>query len=219
MAKVETSAAHLALRNAVTLYRQPVQARSLERQALPEGIAQLLRIAAEGEATAAQFSAGAGSTPSELHAATIFYLQTIVFHHSASDPRLLALSIPIDKARLKEHKRLILKWLHPDRNHNSWESKLFLRVQAAATRLENALKNGRSIEGPTYNSRRSVRRLRHNLRVEEKRSWSPGLVVLLVGRGAIKLYFILGLLGAGMALLFFLTHDEYIASFFGGAGN
>ena len=212
---VENSVAHLALRNAVTLYRQPVQARSLERQALPEGIAQLLRIAAEGEATAAQFSAAAGSSPSELHAAAIFYLQTIVFHHSASDARLLALSTPIDQARLKDHKRLILKWLHPDRNHNSWESKLFLRVQAAALRLE----NGRSVEAPPYKPRRSVLRLLHNLNIVEKRSWSSQLLSVMVGRGAVKLYLVLGFLAAGYALISFLTNDEYMVSFFGGAGN
>ena len=95
---VETAIANLALRNALALYRQPVQARSMDRQILPDGILDLLRIAAEGEVTAGQYAPAAGSTPGELHAAAIFYLQTVVFHHSASDARLLALSSPIDPA-------------------------------------------------------------------------------------------------------------------------
>jgi hypothetical protein len=128
-----------ALTRALALYRQPVLAHDMKRKALPEGITDLLRIAAEGEGTAERFADVSGSSAPELYQAAILFLQTIVFHQSASDLRLLALSTSNDSQKLRDHKRLILKWLHPDRNPNSWESKLFLRVQAAAKRLETAV--------------------------------------------------------------------------------
>lgn len=125
-----------ALTRALALYRQPVLAQDMKRKPLPEGIIDLLRIAAEGEETAERFADISGSSAPELYQAAILFLQTIVFHQSASDLRLLALNNSNSSQKLRDHKRLVLKWLHPDRNPNSWESKLFLRVQAAAKRLE-----------------------------------------------------------------------------------
>jgi hypothetical protein len=130
-----------ALKTALQLYRQPILARKMTHVGLPEGIWDVLKIAAEGEDWAARSADSLGSTAREVHEACMFYLQTVVFYQNASDERLLGLTEPVNAQTLRDHKRMILKWLHPDRNHNSWESKLFLRVQMAAGRLEKSLRN------------------------------------------------------------------------------
>lgn len=38
---------------------------------------------------------------------------------------------------VREHKRWMLKWLHPDRNPSAWEANLFHRVKEASDRIEN----------------------------------------------------------------------------------
>ena len=132
----EVSPSNAALAIAISLYRQPVLARKLVRSELPVGMALVLKIAAEGTELAAPLAGKLGVTVEELHQACLLYLQTVVFHQHASDARLLALTEPIDPSELLAHKRMIFKWLHPDRNHNSWENKLSLRVKAAILRLE-----------------------------------------------------------------------------------
>ncbi len=131
---------HPALRTAVNLYRQPSLARSLEKKGLPQGMAELLGVVSTAD-DSSQLADELGSSPSELRAACILFLQTVVFYQGASDSRLLALPENFNSAQLRDHKRLLLKWLHPDRNHNSWESKLFLRVQSAASRLQSQAKD------------------------------------------------------------------------------
>lgn len=213
---VASAIANQALRSALAVYRQPAQARRMEQLPLPLGIADVLRIAAEGIGTAAQHAAAAGSTSHELHAAAIFYLETILFHPSASDARLLALSVPIDRARLRDHKRLILKWLHPDRNHNAWENKLFLKVEAAASRLESALENGQLIEEPRYNSRRLTRRAHRSSNAGGKRPDAGGWISRLFKRGGFKVYFVLFVLGAVSVLIYIVSGQN--ASISGGMG-
>lgn len=127
---------YAALSSAISLYRQPMLARKLIKFELPVGMALVLKIAAEGAEAASTFAGQFGVSADELYQACLLYLQTVVFHQQASDTRLLALTEPLDHSELKAHKRMIYKWLHPDRNHNSWENKLFLRVKAAIVRLE-----------------------------------------------------------------------------------
>ena len=134
-----------ALKNALLVYRQPVLARTMVRIELPLGIKDVLRVAAEGLDRATLLAQSHGATPQELHSACLVYLQSVVFDQGATDSRLLGLSNIVTQRELRDNKRLILKWLHPDRNHNSWESKLFLRIDAAAKRLELALLNENSV--------------------------------------------------------------------------
>jgi hypothetical protein len=138
---METLIASPAMKCAIELYLQPVKARKFERNPLPNGIFELLKIAAQGEEKVDEFTPIAGLSAPEIYSAVTFYLQAVVFHQAASDQRLLALADGFDAETLRNHKRMILKWLHPDRNHNRWESKLFLRVQLAAKRLEQTFKD------------------------------------------------------------------------------
>ena len=210
---------NLALKCAIALYRQPTLARNLVHSDLPEGITDVFRIAAEGTDSAGLFADAQGATPQEVHQACLLYLQTVVCHPNARDIRLLGLSEPIVQQKLREHKRLILKWLHPDRNHNSWESKLFLRVQAAAVRLEQSL-NGDPLVVVTPMLRRvSTRRLQYTLespRNNESRS-KPWL--RFFDRRAIAVLLVLMVLAAGIFAVLMVATDGHGLGFSNEAAN
>jgi hypothetical protein len=125
-----------AVESALALYRQPSLVRQIERSELPAGMIDVLRIAA-GQEEGPELSTGeTDANKQELLAASVFYLQTALFHTRANDARIMALDGNSTSQQLRDHKRLILKWLHPDRNNNGWENKLFNRALDAATRLE-----------------------------------------------------------------------------------
>jgi hypothetical protein len=161
-----------ALSTAISLYRQPLKARELEKTELPRGISVVLRIAAEGQAQAGSAAEAMGTTVEELYQACLFYLQTIMLHPNAGDARLLGLSEPVDPHALRDHKRLILKWLHPDRNRNNWENKLFLRVHAAIVRLEKKIQEPTPAVIVTRKKKASVpsRYLLHSLDIQGKKT-------------------------------------------------
>lgn len=125
-----------AIQVAIELYRQPTLSRTIQKSDLPTDITDVLRIAAGMETDAILATAKSGLKLEELRAACIFYLQAALFQGRPNDRRLLGLPREFDEQLLRLHKRLISKWLHPDVNHNHWESQLFNRVIAAADRLE-----------------------------------------------------------------------------------
>ena len=202
--------AHSALKSAVSIYRQPLLARGLVRKSLPDGISDVLRVAAEGVGTAAQFADSLGASPEEVHQACLFYLQTVVFHQNADDTRLLALSHPLTAQELREHKRMILKWLHPDRNHNSWESKLFLRVQSAVVRLEQLLKDESFIPVAPIRPSVSSHRLQHNLETKLQRKITSGGMLLQVLNGRmLSIFFAMIVIVLGIFSVLAIAYDKH----------
>ena len=177
------------LKSAIALYRQPLLARRMESAKLPGGMGQVLRVAAGGLDHAEIYSAECGASAKEIYESALFFLRTVVMHQNASDARVLALYEPIDVEQLRNHKRLMLKWLHPDRNHNSWESKLFLRVKTALSRLEGASKE---VELPTNISEQkkvSGQRLQHSLDSRSTLKKRLGFWRSLIGLRGIKTLF------------------------------
>ena len=199
-----------ALKSAVALYRQPLLARKMEKSDLPQGISEVLRIAAGGSERAALAAESQGATAQELYQACLLYLQTVVFHQNAQDARLLGLSEPINREELRDHKRMILKWLHPDRNHNSWESKLFLRIQAAVARLENS-KEAETSAVPMHQVRRVSPR-RHYQSVESQRRLksSDGWLNQLFSQNAIVVFFAVFVLMAGIYAVLAVAFDGHV---------
>jgi hypothetical protein len=103
---------------------------------LPGNMLELLKVAAEDSETLARCSLSKGVTPTVLLDSSRYALQKIILESGADHHRALGLVAGASPAQVRDHKRLLLKWLHPDRNHNSWESALFLRVQEAVEKLE-----------------------------------------------------------------------------------
>ncbi len=133
-----------ALQIALELFRSPLQVRSIQRLPLPKGVLQVIRIAAGDELDGNVAEVTFGWKESEVRAAAVFFLQQILFEKRADPFRLLGLSPDANLEDLKHHKRALLKWLHPDRNVNKWESVLLQRVVDASNRVTISLQENSS---------------------------------------------------------------------------
>ena len=121
-----------ALQIALELFRSPLQVRSVQRLPLPKGVLQVIRIAAGDELDESVIEATFGWKEPDVRAAAVFFLQQILFEKGSNPFRLLGLSHDANLEDLKNHRRALLKWLHPDRNVNKWESVLLQRVIGAS---------------------------------------------------------------------------------------
>lgn len=105
---------------------------------LPDGVKSLLRIVADGEfrdSTTEHVYRRHGAA--EIRAASATFLAAVLFRKTSDPYRVLGLPPEADADDVRENKRLLLKWLHPDRNPDP-EAKAYLaRVLAAAEAIEN----------------------------------------------------------------------------------
>jgi hypothetical protein len=113
-----------ALQQAIRLRDQPALLTDLQRAPLPPDMGGLIRIAT-GDAAASE---------SERMAAAGF-LEQICLHADADPRRRLALLAHDDLLVARTHHRLLIKWLHPDRNPD--HQVLAERVNSAWTSLKN----------------------------------------------------------------------------------
>lgn len=113
-----------ALQQALRLRDQPDRLTDLQRAPLPPEMTALIRIATE-EGTA---------TPAE-HTAAAAFLQQVCLHTGADARRCLGLRADDDLMTARTHHRLLIRWLHPDRNPD--DQLLAERVNSAWTALKN----------------------------------------------------------------------------------
>lgn len=168
-----------AIEAALEAYRQPQAFHLSRRRPLPPGMPALLKLvsAAPEEISSIVTTETAEKFP--VRDAAVFYLQHVLIK-ADDDYRQLALDPGASLQEVKDHKRLLLKWLHPDRNHNRWESGLFQRVTTSAERLENALRSGSSVQPAYPAERRKHRRKEGSWSVAQRRVKKPvGLKVRL----------------------------------------
>lgn len=128
-----------ALQLALEIFRSPVQVRSVQKSPLPKEVLQVIRIAAGDKLDENALAKSFGWKESEVRAAAVFFLQQILFEKNSSPARILGLSPDANLEDLKNHKRALLKWLHPDRNANKWENVLLQRVITASNSVANTL--------------------------------------------------------------------------------
>lgn len=122
---------------ALNIYRRPNLVRAERRKALPDNILSLIRIAS-GDNVALEFlTTDRAKSETEAREASVFYIQQVLLSPRSDEYRQLGLTNQATPQQISEHKRHMLKWLHPDRNPNKWESALFQRVVNAAEKLEN----------------------------------------------------------------------------------
>lgn len=100
------------------------------------GMLDVIKIVAEDEAALAMARREYGERDTVLCEACRVYLHGLLLHPAASDHMRLGLSTDATDKDIRDHKRWLLKWLHPDRNPSKWEAALFQRVQEAASNLE-----------------------------------------------------------------------------------
>ncbi len=160
--------ADAAIFEALSLYKQPARARSINRQGLPPDMLNLIKIAAGDDQTMVAWAQASGENPEILRQAAVFYLQQTIARAGQDPYRTLGLAPRASSEDIRNHKRWLLKWLHPDRNPSKWETALFHRVNAVAQLLEaGAGETGQKLASPAVGSR-GFHRHRRRQRTDSK---------------------------------------------------
>jgi hypothetical protein len=114
---------------------QPDMVRRQLRRPLPDDLIDLIKCAAGDRETILRITKERNITEDSLVEASKFFLRHVVGSGGSDKRRTLGLPKSASKADVREHRRWLLKWLHPDRNPSKWEAKLFLKVEIAANTL------------------------------------------------------------------------------------
>jgi hypothetical protein len=189
-----------ALDVAIDLFRRPTAVKEYQTARLPGDVLTVIRIAAGGEVDTGRFGLDHEKRVRAIHEACVFYVQQVLFHPKADAHRLLGLVPGATPADIQMHKRMLLKWLHPDRNPSKWQQALFQRVVDAARKLE----DGQGVDIPDvippHTPVRHSRRQRNQMarfaaqRVRKPVGWRQRIIKhlkrwSLVGGGGLVLYF------------------------------
>jgi hypothetical protein len=130
------SDSRLAIDVAVQMFRQPNGFGISRRGELPPGVIDVIKAAAGDEETVRRLAVQKNVEDLQIVEAAQFYLRNVLTSAGHNPHRKLALGQGADAAMIKDHKRWLLKWLHPDRNPSKWENILFAQVKEAALHLE-----------------------------------------------------------------------------------
>ncbi len=125
----------IAIDVALHVFRQPAVFRVPAPGHLPKLLKDVIRAAAGDEQVLADISKRCGAPNDYVKEAAQFYLRKLLTSSDGNPYRRLALDPNASAADIRDHKRLLLMWLHPDRNPNLWEIKLFKLVRDAAETL------------------------------------------------------------------------------------
>jgi hypothetical protein len=130
-----------ALVAAIALSRAPSLAGVLRTQALPDGVQLLLSILARDPDAAQKARAMTGLREAELIAAVELYVLQVMLYPGAPSRRILGVPPNADRAVIRAHLRLLLTWLHPDKNSSAWHAPFARRVIAAWRQIDSGLED------------------------------------------------------------------------------
>lgn len=119
-----------ALEEALALLGSPLLAGVMRQRPLPPDVLVAIRAAASAEEAARQ-AALRQVQPQVIHDAAVLYLQTVVMHPQADHYRVLGAVRSASQRELRDHMTWMMKWLHPDRAADGWETASVERVTAA----------------------------------------------------------------------------------------
>jgi hypothetical protein len=105
------------------------------RRPLPDDLIDLIKCAAGDRDTIERITVERSISEASLVDASKFFLRHVVGSGGNDNHRTLGLPKSASKDDVREHRRWLLKWLHPDRNPSKWEATLFLKVETAANQL------------------------------------------------------------------------------------
>ncbi len=124
-----------ALTLAVRLYRSPGLARSVRSSALPPAVLLVIRVAAGCPISSGYAVAQTGLDQQTVARIAALYLLVALFGEESDPYRTLGVSVGAPAEVVQDHKKWLLKWLHPDRNPNQNLAGLSVRVLAASAEL------------------------------------------------------------------------------------
>jgi len=101
------------------------------QQPLPMGVTELLKICSgDNESLLAAQESSRHSQEDVRHAAE-FYVQQILFAPDSDHYRILGVDPDDAESKIKLHYRLLVRWLHPDKNSSDWEVVFSERINRA----------------------------------------------------------------------------------------
>lgn len=120
-----------ALEQALALRAAPAHAPMLRGRPLPAAVLTLLELAAGRRETVDACARRTSESPSVLAEAAILFIQQVMFDEAADHYRVLGVSADAPVETIHEHHRWLMRWLHPDRGGERWETAFSDRVNAA----------------------------------------------------------------------------------------
>jgi hypothetical protein len=120
-----------ALDLALDLARMPTLANAMRAHPLPADTLVVIRIAADCPETCSEAVRTTGLKATTIRDACVFYLQQILLASDADSYRVLGVQPGATRSEMREHMRWLLKWLHPDKDRDEWESVFAERVLKA----------------------------------------------------------------------------------------
>lgn len=159
----------VALHFALDLTAMPALAGIVQREPLPHGVLDVIRIAARCPETWERAGTMTGKDAEAIRDAAVLYLQTALFFPSADNYRVLGVAYDAPQEEIRQHLRWLMLWLHPDRQLSDWESTFAERVLSAWDQLKSPERRAR------YDATRPQRptATRSRSRQEWRRPWLP----------------------------------------------
>lgn len=120
-----------ALEQALAALRAPSLFAQLRDRPLPDDVLLLLRLAA-GDSQAREQAREASGEPDPLVTeAAVMFIQQVMFYPGSDSYRVLGVPVDGSDESIREHRRWLLRWLHPDRNADAWDAVYAERVSHA----------------------------------------------------------------------------------------
>lgn len=113
------------------VFRSPGRSAVLRTRELPDGVLDVIRIAAGDEQAIAAARASTALDQADLGTAAGLLLQNLFFFDGADSYRTLGVRADADPAQIKRHYRWLVRWLHPDRNPESMHGVFVDRINCA----------------------------------------------------------------------------------------
>jgi|GEM_PF-2365194 len=142
--------------DAINVYRQPARLHGLAYDQMPADILNVIKIAAGDADTTKLCIEAVKVEEAELKEAAEFYLHQMFLKAGKSRHRMLALPFSAKLETVRNHRRWLQKWLHPDRAGSKWKSAYFNQVAIAATSLEADLTNADYSDGQSTETYRKA---------------------------------------------------------------
>jgi hypothetical protein len=120
-----------ALRIAIDLMHMPSRVRVVRSQPLPAGVHELLCIAAGEDDLQSAAMAWTGRSSEVLQKAAGFFIEQVLLCPNADSYRVLGASSKATNAELRRNMALLMRWLHPDIDHEGRRSMFASKVTLA----------------------------------------------------------------------------------------
>ncbi len=119
----------------LALMKEPHLVVAMRGQPLPQDTTALLAILANEPNALTSFLTKTGLDKEHAVAAVEYYVKSVILFPGASLVRLLAHEKGASREQLRSHMRLLLIWLHPDKNRSEWQAAYARRVLDAWKQL------------------------------------------------------------------------------------